>query len=475
MPQKRLPRLRSRTRPAANIPPSLDSRMRNSRSLPTLFVALVTISASIVFGTTRASAQSPTSGQGFARTSPIAISSEQVPVKIERAFPNLTFRRPIGGAFPPDGTNRLAVISQYGKVLIFPNDPNATEAKELLDIHSKVVYHDNENEEGLLGLAFHPKFKENGELFVYYTTKDAPVVGKSGVATPTAAHTSVLARMRISSDDPNRADPGSLEEIFRTPTKPDWNHNGGTIIFGPDGYLYIAIGDGGAANDPYAHGQDLSTVLGKVLRIDVDHQDRGLRSVDGRRIPDKNYAVPEDNPFVSVAGAAPEVWALGLRNIWRMSFDRQTHKLWAGEVGQDTWEEVNIIDRGGNYGWNIREGFHPFVARGGPPAGPAPEKPVGALIEPLYEYHHSVGKSITGGHVYRGKEVPELFGAYLFADYVDGQVYTLRYDEHEGKVTAVQKIGPKQQPVFSFAEDEAGELYFMTTQGYLFRFRSAAQ
>src|SRR5262245_15078871 len=309
------------------------------------------------------------------KTRPVAISEQPVPVKIDRAFPQLQIPRPIFATYPPDGSNRLTVISQYGKVLIFPNDPRVEEPKELLDIHNKVVYKDNENEEGLLGLAFHPKFKENGEFFVYYTTKDGPVIGKGGVATPAAAHTSVLARVRMSADDPNRADPGTLEEIFRTPTKPDWNHNGGTIVFGPDGYLYIAIGDGGAANDPYAHGQDLSTVLGKVLRIDVDHK-------EGK----KNYAVPADNPFVDVEGAAPEVWALGLRNIWRMSFDRQTRKLWAGEVGQDTWEEVDIIDRGGNYGWNIREGFHPFVARGGPPAGPAPEKPVGALLEPLYEY-----------------------------------------------------------------------------------------
>jgi quinoprotein glucose dehydrogenase len=413
---------------------------------------------------TPAWSQSPTAGQNFARTSPVAISDGPVPVKIERAFPNLTFRRPIGGAFPPDGSNRLAVISQYGKVLIFPNDSNVKEAKELLDIHSKVVYKDNENEEGLLGLAFHPKFKENGEFFVYYTTKDAPVISKGGVATPAAAHTSVLARVRMSANDPDRADPGSLEEIFRTPTKPDWNHNGGTIIFGPDGYLYIAIGDGGAANDPRAHGQDLSTVLGKVLRIDVDHK-------DGR----KNYAVSDDNPFVNMEGAAPEVWALGLRNIWRMSFDRQTHKLWAGDVGQDIWEEVDIVERGGNYGWNIREGLHPLVRVAGPPPGPPPEKIIGEFIDPIFEYHHSVGKSIIGGHVYRGKEVPELQGAYLFADYVDGQVYALRYDEQERKVTAVQKIGPRQQPVFSFAEDEGGELYFMTTQGYLFRFRSAAQ
>src|SRR5262245_64953983 len=403
------------------------------------------------------------------KTRPVAISEQPVPVKIDRAFPQLQIPRPIFATYPPDGSNRLTVISQYGKVLIFPNDPRVEEPKELLDIHNKVVYKDNENEEGLLGLAFHPKFKENGEFFLYYTTKDAPVIGNGGAPSPSAAHTSVLARVRMSADS-NRADPGSLEEVFRTPTKPDWNHNGGTMEFGPDGYLYIAIGDGGAANDPYAHGQDLSTVLGKVLRIDVDQKDPPR----GRR-PGKNYSVPQDNPFVDAPGAAPEIWALGLRNIWRMSFDRVTKKLWAGEVGQDTWEEINIIERGGNYGWNVREAFHPFVARQGPKAGPPPEKMMGTLIEPVFEYHHSIGKSITGGYVYRGKQVPELFGAYLFADYVSGQVYALRYDDVSGKVAAVQPIEPKGLGVFSFGEDEAGEVYFMTTQGYLYRFRSASQ
>jgi glucose/arabinose dehydrogenase len=396
------------------------------------------------------------------KTYPVPFSEPLANVKIERAFPNLQFRRPIYLTYTPDGTNRLAVISEYGTIYIFPNDPDAEDPKELININKKVVYNDNQNEEGMLGLAFHPKFKENGEFFVYYTTTDAP-------------HTGVLSRFHVSKDDPNRADPDSEEEIFRSPKKPYWNHNGGTIIFGPDGYLYLALGDGGLANDPHAHGQDLSTVLGKVLRIDVDHQDAG-----------KKYAIPKDNPFVGEPGAAGEIWALGLRNVWRMSFDPVTSKLWAGDVGQDYWEEVDIITRGGNYGWNPREGFHPLVpAPNSPKPGPPPEKQVGTFIDPLFEYHHDIGKCIVGGYVYRGKQVPELYGAYLFADYVTGRIYALRYDEQTAKVTKVQPVdppshsiggfsfGPNGQSVFSFGEDADGEVYFTTIQGIVQRFRSA--
>ncbi|HTQ37773.1 MAG TPA: PQQ-dependent sugar dehydrogenase [Pirellulales bacterium] len=401
------------------------------------------------------------------KTSPVAISDPVANVKIERAFPNLSFARPIFLTSPPDGTNRVAVISQYGSILIFPNDAGVEDTHELLNIKDRVVYHDNQNEEGLLGLAFHPQFKENGQFFVYYTTTGAQ-------------HTGVLVRYHISADDPNRADPDSAEEIFRSPSKEFWNHNGGTILFGPDGYLYLCLGDGGAANDPHAHAQDISTVLGKILRIDVDHPDGG-----------KKYSVPKDNPFVDVPDAAPEVWALGLRNVWRMSFDRLTHKLWAGDVGQDTWEEVDIIERGHNYGWNQREGFHPLVVKKNNPnqPGPPPDKTYGTLTEPLFEYHHAVGKCIVGGHVYRGKDVPELQGAYLFADYVTGRVYALWYDEQAGKVTSVQPIDPPAAPsngnsgftfgskglgIFSFGEDEAGEVYFTTVQGVIQHFRSAA-
>jgi glucose/arabinose dehydrogenase len=407
----------------------------------------VCLASSIVMASATAQGQQP-------KTSPVEIAKEQLPVVIERAFPNLRFERPIYLTSPRDGTNRVAVMGELGHVWIFPNKEDVEEAKELLDISANVVYKDKENEEGLLGLAFHPKFKENGEFFVYYTTTGAK-------------HTSVLKRFKVSKDDPNKADPNSGEEIFRTPEKPDWNHNGGTIIFGPDGYLYIAIGDGGAANDPYAHGQALNTILGKILRIDIDHKDPGL-----------NYAIPKDNPFVGTEGARGEIWALGLRNVWRMAFDPQTKWLWAGEVGQNTWEEIDIITKGGNYGWNIREGFHSFPEKANmkPTPGPAPEKPVGKLIDPIFDYHHSLGKSVTGGNVYRGKSAPELVGKYLFADYVSGKVYALTYDDKAEKTTSVQQLQQEEgrtMPVFSFGTDENNETYLMTTEGVIKRFRSA--
>lgn len=398
-----------------------------SRRVASLFVALLMVSS--------------VSCNAEPLSSPVAISSDPAPVKIARAFPNLVFERPIFLTYPPDGTNRIAVMSQYGKIFWFANDQQVEQPELLLDIVDRVQYKDETNEEGLLGMAFHPKFKENGELFVYYTLK-----GK---------RLSIISRFRMSKDNPKVADPGSEEELLRI-EQPFWNHNGGTIVFGPDGYLYVGMGDGGSGNDPHGNGQKMSTLLGKILRIDVDHQDDG-----------KKYAVPKDNPFVDLPDARPEIWALGIRNVWRIAFDRKTEKLWAGEVGQNTWEEVIIIERGGNYEWNQREGFHKFTEFQKPKPGPAPAKLVGKMIPPIFEYHHEVGKSITGGNVYRGKDVPWLVGKYLFADYVSGKVYALTYDEASGKATAVQQIEPTQMPVFSFGEDQNGETYFMTTQGTL--------
>ena len=367
----------------------------------------------------------------------VELNERPLPVHTERAFANLEFNRPLALTHAGDGTDRVFVASQLGKIFVFPNDPDVEEAAVYLDIKDRVTYSDNENEEGFLGLAFHPRYKDNGELFVYYTTRDTP-------------HTSVISRFRVSGDDPNRADPASEEEILRIP-QPYWNHNGGTIVFGPDGDLYIGLGDGGKRDDPHGNGQNLSTLLGSILRIDVDHHDAG-----------KAYAIPKDNPFVDRPGARGEIWAYGVRNIWRMSFDRRTGVLWAADVGQDVWEEIDLIVRGGNYGWNLREATHKFGPRG---ADPRPD-----LIEPIFEYHHDAGKSITGGHVYRGRRLPELAGAYLYADYVTGQVYALRYDEKAKRVTANQPIAGNIMPVFSFGEDEPGEVYFLTTQGWILRF-----
>ncbi|MEX0716101.1 MAG: PQQ-dependent sugar dehydrogenase [Planctomycetaceae bacterium] len=378
----------------------------------------------------------------FAPAAFAQVDESPLPVKVEPAFPDLEWTgwapvtergrpyplRPVIIENAGDGSNRLFVGIQQGTIHVFPNDQAAKKTKVFLDIARKVVYKDNENEEGFLGLAFHPKYEENGEFFVYYTTADGP------------PHTSVISRFRVSPDDPDRALPESEQEILRIP-QPYWNHNGGTIVFGPDGYLYVALGDGGAANDPHGNGQDLGTLLGTILRIDVDRQDAG-----------KNYAIPADNPFVDRQGVRGEIWAYGLRNVWRMSFDRRTGTLWAADVGQDLWEEIDLIVRGGNYGWNLREGMHPFGPKG---VGPRED-----LIEPIWEYHHDVGKSITGGHVYRGQRVPALEGLYLYADYVTGKLWALRYDENAKKVAANHSIPADKHEVVTFGEDEAGDVYF---------------
>jgi hypothetical protein len=228
-----------------------------------------------------------------------------------------------------DGTDRIFVATQPGTIHVWKNDPNVSEMTTFLDIRDRIHYAaPDENEEGFLGLAFHPKFKENGEFFVYYTNDYETEQDRK----------SIISRFRVSKDDPNKADPASEEIIMEIP-QPFWNHNGGTIIFGPDGYIYIGLGDGGAGGDPHKNGQDLGALLGKMLRIDVDQQDEGLA-----------YAIPKDNPFVGKDGARGEIWAYGIRNIWRMAFDRKTGDLWAGDVGQNIWEEIDIITKGGNYG-----------------------------------------------------------------------------------------------------------------------------
>jgi glucose/arabinose dehydrogenase/sugar lactone lactonase YvrE len=360
------------------------------------------------------------------------------------AFPNITWTgwspetpdgkanvfRPIVLTHAGDGSDRIFLATQHGVVHVFPNDDAAKQTKVFLDITDRVRYDDNTNEEGFLGLAFHPRYRETGEFFVFYTPKKEKLVN-------------VVSRFRVSKDDPDRADPDSEEEILRF-TKPYWNHDGGTICFGPDGMLYITHGDGGAANDPHDNGQNLNSLLGKVLRIDIDRKDAG-----------RNYAIPNDNPFAGKNGARPEIWAYGLRNVWRMAFDRKTGKLWAADVGQNLYEEVNIIDRGGNYGWNRRESFHPFGPKG-----------VGVnkdMIDPIWEYHHDVGKSITGGSVYRGKKLPELDGHYIYGDYVTTKIWALKYDEAKGRVVANRPIKDRGRPILSFGEDESGEVYLLTT------------
>lgn len=366
------------------------------------------------------------------------VDESPLPLTYEQAYVNLRPRRPVVIANAGDGSNRLFVVTQQGVIHVFPNQPDVAETKTFLDIERKVAYADDQNEEGLLGLAFHPQYREKGEFFVYYTSREKP-------------HTSVISRFRVSQADPNQADPMSEQVLLEIP-QPYWNHNGGTLAFGPDGFLYIGLGDGGKFNDPHMNGQNVQTLLGSILRIDIDHHDQGL-----------NYAIPKDNPFASAGPLArPEIFAYGFRNVWRLSFDRETGTLWAADVGQDLWEEINLVQSGGNYGWNLREGQHKFGVVG---ADPRPE-----LIEPIWEYHHDIGKSITGGTVYRGKRLPELQGHYLYGDYVSGKVWALKYDAQAKRVVANRPIAGENVPMITFGEDEAGEVLFTDSFGRIFQF-----
>jgi glucose/arabinose dehydrogenase len=371
------------------------------------------------------------------------VEDRPLPLKAAIAFPRLKWAgwepvseagkmialRPIVLTHAGDGSNRVFVATQHGVIHVFPNDQQATKTSIFLDIHERVFYNDNENEQGFLGLTFHPNYKKNGEFFVFYTLKQNKTVN-------------VLSRFRVRRDDPSRADPSSEEELLRI-SRPFWNHDGGTICFAPDGYLYVALGDGGAANDPHGNGQNLKTLLGKILRLNVDQKSKSF-----------NYSIPRDNPFVARTDARPEIWAYGLRNVWRMAFDRKTGVLWAADVGQNLYEEIDLIVRGGNYGWNRREALHPFGARGSDVSE--------VFFDPIWEYHHDVGKSITGGGVYRGQRLPELQGLYLYADYVSTKIWALRYDDKKRRVVANRPIRDPNVPVMSFGEDEKGEMYFLT-------------
>ncbi len=381
----------------------------------------------------------------------------QLPLKGVVAFPDMkwegfegadedgriTTLRPMVLTHAGDGSNRNFVATQRGTIYVFPNDSTTQMATLFADLSDRVQDWRKDNEEGLMGFAFHPDYKTNGQFYVYYSSSTEPRM-------------SIVSRFNVSKTDPNRADPASEQIVMKIP-QPFANHNGGSIAFGHDGYLYIALGDGGGRNDPLGHGQNLKTWMGSILRIDVNHEQDG-----------KHYAVPADNPFLNREGAQPEIFAYGLRNIWRMSVDRKTGEIWAADVGQDFWEEVNIIRSGGNYGWSIREASYPFSNRTVELADP--------LVNPVWEYDHQIGKSITGGFVYRGTRFPGLAGMYVYADFISGRLWALQYDESQNKVTANMGIASTGFPVLAFGEDEQGELYYMieTINGQgIYRFDAA--
>ena len=349
---------------------------------------------------------------------------------VTNAFPDVSFKRPLEFQNAGDSSGRIFIVEQGGKIFIVDSQKDS-KAELFLDISDRVD--DSSNEKGLLGLAFHPDFKDNGQFFVNYTTRNSTVVS----------------RFTIARDNPNTADLGS-EEIIITFKQPYANHNGGKLAFGPDdGYLYIAAGDGGGAGDPQKNGQSLKTLLGKILRIDVDSKDSGL-----------SYSIPSDNPFNgNKVGSREEIYAYGLRNPWRFSFDSVTGKLWAADVGQDKIEEIDIIQKGKNYGWNIMEGSYCYE----PPSGCNPE----GLELPIYEYQHTLGESVIGGYVYHGKTLSLLQDIYIYADFTTGYIWGLAYIEGQGVWNFT--LAKTDLSISSFGIDEDQELYFTAFDGKIYK------
>jgi glucose/arabinose dehydrogenase len=349
--------------------------------------------------------------------------------RLENSFPKLTFDNPVDFQNAGDGSNRNFVVEQPGRIRVFDNNPNVTRYGLFLDITDRVVFG---GEMGLLGLAFHPNYAENGYIYLDYTADDP--------------RRTVISRFTVDTDDFNKVDKFS-EIIILQIDQPYSNHNGGQIAFGPDGYLYVALGDGGLANDPDGNGQDRTTLLGSLLRIDIDQTSQG-----------RNYSVPSDNPFVNnTKGYKEEIYAYGLRNPWRFSFDTMSGKLFVADVGQNRYEEVNLVEKGKNYGWDEMEGKHCL--------GITCDKD--GLEKPIVEYDHNQGISITGGYVYRGSKLPELFGYYLYADYGSGRIWRLKITE-DG-IIENNMILKDPKAIVSFGLDENNELYICSHGGVIYQ------
>ena len=334
--------------------------------------------------------------------------------------------RPLFLTHAGDRSGRLFVVEQSGTIRII--NQGVLRKAPFLDVRDRVAT--DGPERGLLGLAFHPDYPRNGRFFVNYTRQ------------PDGA--TVVAEYRCGSaqDEASRD-----ERVLMVVMQPAPNHNGGMVAFGPDGYLYVGLGDGGGAGDPGNRAQNPNELLGKIVRIDVDHGDP--------------YAIPADNPFAK-AGGRPEIYAVGLRNPWRFSFDSNTAELWVADVGQKKWEEVDIVTRGGNYGWRVMEGFHCF--------NPAVSCQTRGLATPVMEYGHEEGRcSIIGGYVYRGRAVPALRGAYVSGDFCSGEIFAFRQSDKGGRGAAPTVLLKTGFQISSFGQDEDGELYVADHRGGMYR------
>ncbi len=356
-------------------------------------------------------------------------------LQLERVFSWSSPTRPTHLAEAPDESGRIFVSEQSGRILELTGDPTSATGSERLVLDIRLLVTGRANEEGLLGFALHPKFGENGKIFVYYSA--------------TGPRRSIISEFTFQPD--GLIDPGSERKVLEV-LQPQSNHNGGMLAFGPDGFLYISLGDGGGAGDQANNAQNTSVVLGSILRINID-------------TPGRAYSVPGDNPFATgqatgLGGGLPEIWAYGLRNPWRFSFDMETGELWAGDVGQNRVEEIDLIVRGGNYGWRLKEGtdcFHPS-------SGCDQDD----FVEPVVSYSHSFGCSVSGGYVYRGSRLPSLHGAYVYGDFCSGIIWGLRHVN--GSVQEQMVIAETSSSIPAFGQTLDGEVYVLTYSPGIFRF-----
>jgi glucose/arabinose dehydrogenase len=387
----------------------MSNRRPARRTLVILALALLTIGS---LGAPVAAQQSEFDPSTFALNTQLLVDGLTSPVQLVDAN---------------DGTGRMFIVQKTGQVLIFKD--GAVASKPFLDISGHVS---GSSEQGLLSIALHPKFKENGTFFIDYTDRNG---------------NSQIERWAVSKDNPDVADPDSATTILEQ-DQPFPNHNGGLLLFGPDNYLYTGFGDGGSGGDPEGNGQDLGVLLGKILRIDVDHT-----------VEDLPYAIPSDNPFINRNDARSEIWAYGLRNPWRFSFDRETGDLYIADVGQGQYEEAdfNPAGKGGlNFGWVITEGPHCYEQDTCDQTG---------LTLPFFSYTHQEGGcSITGGYVYRGNAIPSLSGAYLAGDYCSGLVWAVNPETGAASAPVETNLS-----ISSFAEDAEGELYLIDLNGAIYK------
>jgi glucose/arabinose dehydrogenase len=358
---------------------------------------------------------------------PVLSGQTQDAYSVDLAFPILVFNQPVGIVSSHDGTNRLFVIEQAGIIRVFENSQTVAESTVFLNISNQVLFG---GEQGLLGLAFHPNYATNGYFYIDY-------VAQNPLRT-------VIARYSVSPNNRNQALETS-ELVILEVNQPFSNHKGGQITFGADGYLYIGLGDGGSGGDPFGNAQNRSVLLGKILRINVDLQSQG-----------RNYSIPPDNPYSGNAlGYKEEIYAYGFRNPWRFSFDSPSGMLWVADVGEAQREEIDLVEKGKNYGWNIMEGTLTFS--------------IGSQIGlelPVWEYNRTEGTAVIGGFVYHGSTLTGLNSKYIYGDYGSGKIWALQYDEAAVPLNTL--LSDTDLNISSFGVDEQNELYFCSLDGKIY-------